>query len=141
MKECLKCGKQFDAKKPTRKFCSDSCRVMYNRKHGKKKEIQVWQMKVLYDSMLEAVEIFKKRSQQVDIITPQRMPPVNSTPTNRMQNIIHEEQVQLKAKSYDDYLIEKTECEDRETWLKIKEAILADPILTDKQKFVLTGKR
>lgn len=35
MKECLWCKKEFQEKKPTAKYCSTSCRVMFNHKRGK----------------------------------------------------------------------------------------------------------
>lgn len=56
MKECLNCNKEFQAKKETAKYCSTSCRVMWNRKHGKKNQVSPIQIQVLYNSMLELVE-------------------------------------------------------------------------------------
>jgi len=38
MKECLWCKKEFQEKKPTAKYCSTSCRVMFNHKRGKMKD-------------------------------------------------------------------------------------------------------
>lgn len=32
-KQCLNCGETFDAKRSTAKFCSDSCKLKYNRTH------------------------------------------------------------------------------------------------------------
>ncbi|MEY2702606.1 MAG: hypothetical protein RLY43_1242 [Bacteroidota bacterium] len=37
-KECIHCKAKFEAKKNTAKFCSDSCRVMYNRNSRENKE-------------------------------------------------------------------------------------------------------
>jgi predicted nucleic acid-binding Zn ribbon protein len=36
MKKCLysKCGKEFEPNKPKQKFCSDKCRVYWNRQRG-----------------------------------------------------------------------------------------------------------
>ena len=36
MKECLFCKKEFEAKKAHSKFCSDKCRVYFNRVNPKK---------------------------------------------------------------------------------------------------------
>lgn len=57
MKECLHCKKQFQEKKDTAKYCSDSCRVMFNRNKPKvKKEvITELKMEVLYNAMLDLV--------------------------------------------------------------------------------------
>lgn len=34
MKKCLQCGSEFEPKNPKGKFCSDKCRVYWNRKKG-----------------------------------------------------------------------------------------------------------
>lgn len=57
-KKCLKCGKDFDAEKDTAKYCSTSCRVMYNRNNPKpKKEVldPAIQAQVIYNSVLEMI--------------------------------------------------------------------------------------
>ena len=58
MKGCLHCKKEFEAKKETAKFCSTSCRVMWNRKNGNKTKdaIQPFQMQVLYNSMMDLID-------------------------------------------------------------------------------------
>ena len=58
MKGCLHCKKEFEAKKGTAKFCSTSCRVMWNRKNGNKTKdaIQPFQMQVLYNSMMDLID-------------------------------------------------------------------------------------
>jgi len=55
MRECLKCKKDISQKHESAKFCSTSCRVMWNRKNGKKNEIKPFQMQVLYNQLLEAI--------------------------------------------------------------------------------------
>lgn len=55
MKECLWCKKEYEPKKDTSKFCSTSCRVMYNRKYGKKNQVTAIQVQVLYNAFLEAI--------------------------------------------------------------------------------------
>lgn len=54
-KKCLKCGKDFEAKKESAKFCSTSCRVMYNRKHGGTGKIKFKpvQTDVLYNLLMD----------------------------------------------------------------------------------------
>lgn len=56
MKQCLYCEKDFEPKRPTKKFCSDSCRVMNHKKVGKQSEVKPFQMQVLYNQILAAVD-------------------------------------------------------------------------------------
>lgn len=56
---CLKCKKEYDSKRNSSKFCSTSCRVMWNRKNGNKKpkdEVTKFQLQVLYNSIKEMVD-------------------------------------------------------------------------------------
>jgi hypothetical protein len=32
VKKCLKCGREFEARRATKKFCSDACKVTFNRR-------------------------------------------------------------------------------------------------------------
>jgi predicted nucleic acid-binding Zn ribbon protein len=50
-KKCLKCEKVYQPKKTTSKFCSDSCRVMWNR--GKEKKQKDVSNQVLINTILE----------------------------------------------------------------------------------------
>ena len=61
MKECLRCQKEFNAKRESAKFCSTNCRVQYNRVHGKKKAISTVQVQVLYNEILDMVNVVKKQ--------------------------------------------------------------------------------
>ncbi len=59
-KKCLKCGKDFKAEKDTAKYCSVSCRVMYNRNNRDKERVSaeksiLLQTQVALNSLLEAV--------------------------------------------------------------------------------------
>lgn len=55
--DCLECGKEFEAKRSTAKFCSAKCRQRHNRKHRN-------QVNVVHEAMtiIDAVERLKKRS-------------------------------------------------------------------------------
>ncbi len=65
MKECLWCKEEYEAKKDTSKFCSTSCRVMWNRKYGKKKgQVGVNELQELYDSILAAVNSINAQNGQ-----------------------------------------------------------------------------
>jgi hypothetical protein len=54
MKACLNCQKEYENKREASKFCSDKCRVAYNRKHPKNSISKV-QMQVLYNQVLELI--------------------------------------------------------------------------------------
>jgi len=52
MKTCLNCKKEYQHKREASKFCSDKCRVAYNRKHPRQ-AVSTVQMQVLYNAVLE----------------------------------------------------------------------------------------
>lgn len=54
-RECLKCKKEFQAKRYNTKFCSTSCRVGWNRKNKEKKD-NVGQQ-VLINTLLEKLSM------------------------------------------------------------------------------------
>jgi len=41
MKKCIKCGGEFEPKNPKGRFCSDKCRVYWNRGKNKPQEVVV----------------------------------------------------------------------------------------------------
>lgn len=57
-KKCLHCKKEYEPKKDTSKYCSDSCRVMWNRKNGSKgvKVNKDVQMQVLVSTLMEKLD-------------------------------------------------------------------------------------
>lgn len=55
MKECLWCKEEYEPKREASKFCSTSCRVMWNRKYGKKNQVTPVQIQVLYNSILDVL--------------------------------------------------------------------------------------
>ncbi len=59
MRECLKCKKDISGKHESAKFCSTSCRVMWNRNPKNKKEkglTELQQMKVMYNALMEKID-------------------------------------------------------------------------------------
>jgi predicted nucleic acid-binding Zn ribbon protein len=81
MKECLYCKEPFEAKTDRRKFCSDSCRVMYNRKHGRQDQIKPFQVQALYNEMMEALAKLKSGTgqQPTQVPVPAKPPAANAT--------------------------------------------------------------
>lgn len=87
MKTCLSCGKEYVNKRETSKFCSDKCRVSYNRKNPKT-VVTKFQMQVLYNSMLELVDKMGTES-----IKQQRIPPLSKQQEVAMFNYEHKDQL------------------------------------------------
>lgn len=58
MKECLNCNNLFEKKRESAKYCSDKCRVQWNRKNPKKEKglTELQQMKVMYSTLIEKIE-------------------------------------------------------------------------------------
>jgi hypothetical protein len=121
MQECLWCKKQFEPKRPTAKFCSTSCRVMNNRKFGKKKDaITDVQMQVLYKAVMDAIAN-----------VPAKQPPQTTyLPTSQQKPVI-------RPKTPQEWVDEKREIEDAEIYHKWLLALNADPYLSDKQKAII----
>jgi hypothetical protein len=63
MKECLKCKADISERHEKAKFCSNSCRVMWNRKNkGIVKSVQI---SVLHNEAMEALAEMKKIQSQI----------------------------------------------------------------------------
>jgi hypothetical protein len=134
MKECLHCKKEFEAKRDSAKFCSTSCRVMYHRKHGKKKDVTPLQMQVLYNSMLELVDKMGTGPLQV-----QRVPPLSKKEETAMFNYEHKDQLTTisDAPTFQDFLngMEKLYFPDEKEEYALK--IRAATHLSEKQRNLL----
>jgi len=101
MKECLHCKKEFQEKKETAKYCSDSCRVMFNRNKPKVDKGLSTESKldVLYNAILE--KLSSNGFNQV-------------SPTSHV--FIHTDQpVKVKAKTPEEWVQEKREIPDWDT--------------------------
>ncbi len=142
MAKCLYCESEYKAKKSTSRYCSDSCRVMYNRKNKKTKPtegVTKAQMQVLYNQMLELAANLN------DKVTIQRVNPMTEKEAVAMHNHMHPNQhtslFEIKGKSFDQYEQEKLECELPEQWASLSKQISNDPHLNQKQKNYLLNKR
>lgn len=124
MKECLWCKKEFQEKKETARYCSTSCRVMFNRKFPKKKDdISKTQLQVIYNAILEKVGELKAAPQTFSI-KPQ-MPVV--------QHI-------SQPKTFTQYNQAKIDCQSEEEWMALALEIENDLYLPRKQKNLLLNK-
>lgn len=63
MKKCLNCQKEFDYKREAAKFCSDRCRVQYNRKNPTS-SLKPFQMQELFNAIMGAVNTINAKNGQ-----------------------------------------------------------------------------
>lgn len=122
MKVCLNCKGEYQNKREASKFCSDKCRVSYNRKHPKKGDaITPLQMQVLYNSVLEAVNTINAYNGQ---------PPAMalSVPTKTAKN---------DTKSFQQHLNDLSALETEYEYRQKAAEIEAATNLTTKQKELL----
>jgi len=124
MKGCLHCKKEFEAKKETAKFCSTSCRVMWNRKNGNKTKdaIQPFQMQVLYNSLLEMIDKVGKNNQ---------LPPVIGT------IIAQKSELPVSGKTFQQYMNEIADLEYEQEFKDKATEIQSATNLSQKQKDLL----
>lgn len=136
MKECLYCKKEFEPITERRKFCKDSCRVMYNRKYGKKDEIKPFQMKALYNELMEAISELKlgKQYKSFDnthgIIT-------TTNPQEGTVKISKEHYYKPAEKSFQQHMNDLPELIYEDEYRKKSEEIEAATNLSRKQKDLL----
>lgn len=134
MKECLHCKKKFQEKKDTAKYCSDSCRVMFNRKH---------KLKALKFAAASNNTLLADLVEKVDRLLGERINYTTTTPNSInggrvntfRQDETHQWQEPPKAlKTLTKYIQEKRECEIQEQYEALLAEVEADPYLTQKQK-------
>lgn len=73
MNKCLRCQKEYEPKRSTSKFCSDSCRSAFHRDSPATKVTRL-QMQSLYNAVLEVVEKIQYAAPQKEYDSP-RLPP------------------------------------------------------------------
>lgn len=130
MKECLWCKKEYEPKKDTSKFCSTSCRVMWNKKYGKKKkEVGLSELQELYNSILTAVNSINAKNGQPEALAAVVVPKVNNEPKIRLRRPF----LTLQA------LI--NECESMEEYEPLRKEIEEADHLTTREKAILLRKR
>lgn len=124
MRECLNCKREYAFKRAASKFCSDKCRVSYNRKHPRQPLVSQVQLQVLYNSLLEAVERLSNST----------LPPTKTSliaaPVPSQTNL---PQVAIKA-IMSSYWAEKVEIQDQDAYQSWLKRLNLDNRLTSKQK-------
>jgi hypothetical protein len=130
MKECLSCKVDISKRAQSTKFCSTKCRVSYHRKNGKTKSISPIQATLIQEGILGKI---------YDAIMEKISTMGNNNQINRLETIFStsEPQAPKIIRSFEYYQQQKLNCESMEDWVKIKEMIIEDPNLTQKQKNLL----
>jgi hypothetical protein len=124
MKECLNCHKEFQGKTEKKKFCKDSCRVMYNRKNGGK-GLRQWQAQNIYNELKETIVKLNDKISSIEMTT--YTPHETASP----------KPVKLR-RTFENYQQLRLECINIEDWESLKKEILLADNLTTKQKAMLT---
>lgn len=138
MKDCLQCGEKYENKRETSKFCSDKCRVKYNRKNPKQGVTKL-QMQVLYNSVLALVQ------NHTNELPPdyQNIKAAGILKANEdveplsFDKLREQIKSQRPPKTMAKYFEDKRDCtcqEDYDSWLAEVEA---DPYLKPKEKQIL----
>lgn len=133
MKQCLNCQKEFEYKREAAKFCSDRCRVQYNRKHPKEGVTKV-QMQVLYNEVLDLIQKAKSEPQQpyFGVVTKDEVrwgQPADEPVKIRLKRPFRTLQALVN------------ECESQEEYEPLRREIEEADHLTDREKAILLRKR
>ncbi len=54
--ECLNCKEVFESSNRRKVFCSGKCKVAHHRKNGKKEVVTIFQLRVLYNELLDIAQ-------------------------------------------------------------------------------------
>lgn len=126
MRECLHCAKElYEPKKTTKKFCKDSCRVMYHRKHGKVDTVKPMQMQVMYNAILEAITKIGQLN---------NLPPSSVGVVSFNQGSSVDLKKLKRRKTVEEYVLEKREINCDEDYVIWLDELMNDSFLTARQK-------
>lgn len=133
-KECLNCKKEFEAKKDTAKYCSDSCRVMWNRSPLNKKEkglTDLQQMKVMYNSLMEKID-------KLSFPTIQVQPSAKLVSFDGIVHQVEEKQQNARQSRTPAHWVElRRECESADDYAKWLQDLESDIFLTTREKSLI----
>lgn len=131
MKACLNCQKEYQNKRAASKFCSDKCRVMYNRKHPKVGVVSPLQMQVLYNAVLEMVG----NAGQTNQAPATASQAINSAPISQSLPQVNTQALMLK------YVDERREASCQEEFQAWSAKLQADNRLNSRQKQEILNTR
>lgn len=130
MKECLWCKKEFQEKKPTAKYCSTSCRVMFNHKRGKLKgkvrdDVIITMMTEMNNKLMTQIE----NASFPPMAYPQGLKGI--VPAVEQNNGYKPPKITRSAEQWHEL---KRACESAEEWATVKYQIQNAENLSEKQK-------
>lgn len=132
MKECVNCKNAFEPKRPHGKFCSDKCRVAYNRSNPSQ-VVTKMQVQVLYNEMLDLIKKAKSEPQQPYFSIETK----NGTTWGKAQEPV---KITLK-RPFVTLQALMTECESQEEYEVLRYEIENADHLTRREKDILLRKR
>lgn len=138
IRKCLQCGKDFEAKRDSAKYCSDNCRVKWNYANKDKKNKLTFQ--VAENKLLDLIEKLETK------ITYSAVTPSTYDGKRVGSNYLLDEPAMFQQpkqkirRTYDWYANSRRECQTQEDWVELRQMIEADEFLTENQKFNLTKK-
>jgi len=119
------CGKQYEAKRPASRFCSDSCRVREHRLHGKKEGGLTTKAKI---------DIIFNKVQELSLPVLKESPKISPVGTV-FQNQPETRQAPLVAhKDFNYYANNIRDCEDPDLYASLAAEVRSHPYLSQKQK-------
>jgi hypothetical protein len=131
MKQCLQCKKEFQSKKDTAKYCSVSCRVMWNRKNGKKKQAE----KNAFDKILERLNSIEGN---ISVSATKYPTAIECQAKAAEYASVSKPSSPILKRSFENYRQLRIECDNEDEWIKLKSEILSCDHLSQKQKTLLT---
>lgn len=131
MKQCLECNKEFEPKREHGKFCSDRCRISYNRKHPKGSVTQI-QVQVLYNAFMDAISKIQYSAPKESYDSPKK-PYMQDEPDNYTEIPKFLPKVAVEAIKRK-YVEDKRDCTCDEEYLSWLQRLEADNRLTTKDK-------
>lgn len=135
--ECLfdTCDNTFESKTGRRKFCSDSCKMKYYRKHGKKDVATKFDMQMLIN---EFKSVIQELTSGGGIVFQPILPnPAEVKSLNNAEDYfidLPEPKKIVRTKSVIEYVKARMECPDAESYQLWLEEVENDENLSDKDK-------
>lgn len=140
MKVCFNCGKEFEEKRDTAKFCSANCRVKWNKRNAVKKEqgISKLEVQVIYNQILS---LNSKLIEQIERGLLPQMPTETNYTKGVMPSFVQEQQKTLAPETdfmtYSDYYTEMSKSRTIAEIEKIVAKAFKDQNLTWPERYKL----
>jgi len=133
-KACLWCKKDYEAKRETSKYCSTSCRVMFNRKPAVKGSISKLDMVALYNEFKAAILEIPNMRHVPMVSEKELLTAYNASNPNQFISVETKPAPIKIIRSAEQWHELKRACESAEEWATVKYQIENAPNLSTKQK-------